>query len=578
METIGTTQGGSLDTVLAALGTSVNVSQEKLSGPGLVSTEDAATLHARWMQAINLAAGAQLPVSSALNTGLAESKLSLCSESENLPSVAPAQQAVAAQANGAATTLLTAAAVKGLSSNAIFKTRTGMPSIYGVQGKTSVQESVNKTADDLAEKTGAVKKANKQGTVSSASQTESSSLAEISVSSVPVAPIATDTPVVANLEVTPQSVEEVALDAQTLRNASGQGADAVSINSAPMSPEAAKTLDFSAAQRKEALPQTASMKLADLAPAGTSGEAPSPDRSENSTQSSAQGDDSFSALPTLSGAGTADKSLMDASASLSTISTEHSPLQAQNGDSAASVSSPDAAISTADMPVMRISEKANTATDVRIAQSAAAGAERQIAHSSIVADGAVTEYARVPVETHDTVNLQRPSANNAEDSTAQDTFSALDASAAAPHVSWTQAGTQRAEAGYADPDLGWVSVRADLHGGSVHATVIASSSDSATTLGAELAGLNAHLAAQQIPVEPVTMAATSGQSMNLSDAMQQGSSQNSRDDNRQSDASAEVSPLPNIASGGAAIHDATLRSDLLASQFIETGTHISVMV
>jgi len=62
------------------------------------------------------------------------------------------------------------------------------------------------------------------------------------------------------------------------------------------------------------------------------------------------------------------------------------------------------------------------------------------------------------------------------------------------------------EAGFQDPSLGWVSVRAEMgSGGGVHASVIPSSSDAAQVLNGHLSGLDAHLANQHLPVHPVTI-------------------------------------------------------------------------
>lgn len=61
---------------------------------------------------------------------------------------------------------------------------------------------------------------------------------------------------------------------------------------------------------------------------------------------------------------------------------------------------------------------------------------------------------------------------------AQETFSALDAGAAVGAPSWVHAGSRQAEAGFEDPALGWVGVRADLSGGSVHASLVPGSTGS----------------------------------------------------------------------------------------------------
>jgi len=103
-------------------------------------------------------------------------------------------------------------------------------------------------------------------------------------------------------------------------------------------------------------------------------------------------------------------------------------------------------------------------------------------------------------------------ASNKDGSASPETFSALDAGSSATKPTWIHAGAQRAEAGFQDPSLGWVGVRADASGGSIHASLVAGSADAAQTLSGHLAGLNAYLAEQHTPVGVVTMAATEDRS------------------------------------------------------------------
>lgn len=89
---------------------------------------------------------------------------------------------------------------------------------------------------------------------------------------------------------------------------------------------------------------------------------------------------------------------------------------------------------------------------------------------------------------------------------AHDTFAALDGDAPAGSFSWTHAGANRAEAGFEDPALGWVGVRADLGGGGVHASLVPGSAEAAQMLGSHLAGLNDYLAERYPAVGVVTVA------------------------------------------------------------------------
>jgi len=98
------------------------------------------------------------------------------------------------------------------------------------------------------------------------------------------------------------------------------------------------------------------------------------------------------------------------------------------------------------------------------------------------------------------------SSGGATISSAAETFAALDGGAPAGSISWTHAGANRAEAGFEDPALGWVGVRADLGGGSVHASLVPGSAEAAQMLGSHLAGLNEYLAERHPTVVPVTVA------------------------------------------------------------------------
>jgi hypothetical protein len=69
------------------------------------------------------------------------------------------------------------------------------------------------------------------------------------------------------------------------------------------------------------------------------------------------------------------------------------------------------------------------------------------------------------------------------------------------------AGAQRAEAGFDDPALGWIGVRANLAGGAVHAAVLPGSAEAAQALSGHIAALNVHLAEHRIAVDSVSMAA-----------------------------------------------------------------------
>jgi hypothetical protein len=109
-------------------------------------------------------------------------------------------------------------------------------------------------------------------------------------------------------------------------------------------------------------------------------------------------------------------------------------------------------------------------------------------------------------------------------SSPSDTFAALDAEASTGRLAWIHAGAQQAEAGYQDPTLGWVGVRADSSGAGVHAVLVPSSPDAAQALGSHIDGLNAYLSEHHSPVETLTLA--SPESRPAHSGMEQGASQN----------------------------------------------------
>lgn len=111
---------------------------------------------------------------------------------------------------------------------------------------------------------------------------------------------------------------------------------------------------------------------------------------------------------------------------------------------------------------------------------------------------------------------------------ARETFASLDANTAVGAPAWIHAAGQHAEAGFEDPALGWVGVRADFGAGGVHAAVMPGSAEAAQALNTHLAGLNAFLAERHSAMAPVTMAAPGGSGMETGAGqnMQQGAGQN----------------------------------------------------
>jgi hypothetical protein len=163
----------------------------------------------------------------------------------------------------------------------------------------------------------------------------------------------------------------------------------------------------------------------------------------------------------------------------------------------------------------------------------------------------------------------------------RETFAALDADPTSGTPTWIHTGTHRAEAGFQDPALGWIGVRADVSGGTVHASLVSGSTDAAQALGDHLVGLNTYLAEHHTAVEPVTLAApegrTTGFSMDqsMSQNQNQGTGQGAGHDssagqqfNSQAAAPTSTSAISRVSAG---VVDATSQTTVMGS------THISVM-
>lgn len=112
----------------------------------------------------------------------------------------------------------------------------------------------------------------------------------------------------------------------------------------------------------------------------------------------------------------------------------------------------------------------------------------------------------VPVPAPNTADSRLPHTNASPTPSplsAETAFSALDAAAPAPGTVWTHAGTHHAEAGFLDPSLGWVGVRAEVSGGALHAAILPASSQAADALSAHLPALHAYVSqqhGQDIPI------------------------------------------------------------------------------
>lgn len=156
------------------------------------------------------------------------------------------------------------------------------------------------------------------------------------------------------------------------------------------------------------------------------------------------------------------------------------------------------------------------------------------------------------------------------------TFAALDAETSAPHATWVHTSATRAEAGYLDPALGWVAVRADAAGSTLHASIVPSSTEAAQVLGTHLAGLNTYLADHHGTSAQLTIAAPeAGQSSaGLDPSGRETSQQQQRD--RQTNTASESPPSTSLRTADSSSALPAVGVEFLAASVL-SGGHISVV-
>jgi hypothetical protein len=182
----------------------------------------------------------------------------------------------------------------------------------------------------------------------------------------------------------------------------------------------------------------------------------------------------------------------------------------------------------------------------------------------------------------------------------REAFAALDAGTGPATPTWTHAGGRQVEAGFADPALGWIGVRADSSGGAVHASLVPGSSEAAQELGSHMDGLNAYLAEQHTPVASLAMAtpgggetshgagqgaghgtnqgAHQGANQGTDQGMSQGTGQNGQQQaysEPESSAGLRVPGVDGQVASGASAH--AVAADEPATLQSRAGVHISVM-
>ncbi len=166
---------------------------------------------------------------------------------------------------------------------------------------------------------------------------------------------------------------------------------------------------------------------------------------------------------------------------------------------------------------------------------------------------------------------------------AHEIFAALDAGTAPGAPAWIHAGARQAEAGFQDPALGWVGVRADMAGAGIHAALVPGSADAAEALGGHLAGLNSYLAEQRMPVETLTLAApehhSAAEAMDRSGSqgMYQGAGQHEEQGASSDAQSGAHSSTPAIAAASPHVSGAVSAPETASTAAMPGGVHISVM-
>jgi hypothetical protein len=148
---------------------------------------------------------------------------------------------------------------------------------------------------------------------------------------------------------------------------------------------------------------------------------------------------------------------------------------------------------------------------------------------------------------------------------------------------WVLAAGHRAEAGFQDPSLGWVSVRAQAGTGGIHAAVIPSSDAAAQVLGGHLAGLNAHIASQYEHLNPVTLSTSDAGWQNRDRGRE--TAQENREDARHDGAQQQMQDDPASARTGPVAHSAqSLREEPRVGAQMQTAAadpkdgHVSFIV
>jgi hypothetical protein len=210
----------------------------------------------------------------------------------------------------------------------------------------------------------------------------------------------------------------------------------------------------------------------------------------------------------------------------------------------------------------------------------------QAAGVSLDAGGDAGGLVRDPAGTQAATSLPDGTRGASASAAPREAFAELDSGPGA--VTWTHAAPRQAEAGFQDPTLGWVSVRADMVGGGVHAALVPGSAEAAQELGRQMDGLHTYLAEQRTPVESLSMASPSGRGGDFSGGRGQPTEQNTQgqgagQESSGQQASSDREQVTAVRGMGidrtATIRDSSAITgmDRMASLEVSGGSHISVV-
>ncbi len=157
-----------------------------------------------------------------------------------------------------------------------------------------------------------------------------------------------------------------------------------------------------------------------------------------------------------------------------------------------------------------------------------------------------------------------------------ETFAALDSIGNKGAPTWTHVSAHQAEAGFQDPSLGWIAVRALADAKGIHAALVPGSADAAQSLGTHLAGLHAYLTEHHTPVATLTLAAQERQW--AGQGMGQGAGQNTRQGEPQQEADARDGAFTMTAANRPQAAVGVSSAGAPSTEIASEGVSISVIV